>query len=147
MSASRKMLDRINDDVDFYEHQVLGVREMAKMSSFILADEMGLGKSLQALTVAAIDVERDWAKRILIIAPSFLKWNWGEEIDAMTSYSYTIYHGTPKQREKIREDFDSDILITNYEQIVNDHDGTISVNSRPGRTEFTIQLPTGATHE
>lgn len=118
----RKMLDRINDDVEFYEHQVLGVREMAKMSSFILADEMGLGKSLQALTVAAIDVERGWAKRILVIAPSFLKWNWGEEIEKLTSYSYVIYHGTPKQREKIRDEFDADILIANYEQIVNDFD-------------------------
>ena len=122
MTATRKMLDRINDDVNFYEHQVTGVRQLSKMSSFILADEMGLGKSLQALTVAAIDYQRGYAKRTLIICPSFLKWNWAEEIEKLTSFTFTIYHGTPKQRAVIRDEFESDILITNYEQIVNDLD-------------------------
>lgn len=122
MSTPRKMLDRINDDVDFYEHQVLGVREMAKMASFILADEMGLGKSLQALTVAAIDIERGWAKKILIVCPSFLKWNWAEEIEKLTSFSFEILHGTPTQRREILDNFSADILITNFEQVVNDND-------------------------
>ena len=122
MGAPRKMLDKINDDVEFYEHQVEGVRSMAKMSGFILADEMGLGKSLQALTVSAIDFQRGWAKRVIVVCPSFLKWNWAEEIEAMTSFTHVVYHGTPKVRKQILEDFDADILITNYEQIVNDFD-------------------------
>jgi SNF2 family DNA or RNA helicase len=122
------MLDKINDDIQFYDHQLDGVRTMSKMSSFILADEMGLGKSLQALTVGAIDFQRNWAERILVIGPSFLKWNWAEEIEAMTSFTYTIYHGTPKQRAAIRDEFDSDILITNYEQIVNDFDALNAMN-------------------
>lgn len=122
MTAPRKMLDRINDHIDFYDHQIDGVRRGNKMASFILADEMGLGKSLTASTIAACDFERGWAKRMLIVCPSFLKWNWAEELDTMTSYSYVIYHGTPKERAVLRDDFNADILITNYEQIVNDFD-------------------------
>jgi SNF2 family DNA or RNA helicase len=118
--AVRKSLIKVQDSVDFYQHQVDGVRLGNRMASFILADEMGLGKSLTAATVAAVDFERGYAARVLIICPSFLKWNWAEELDRMTNFTYTIYHGTPKERSKIRDDFDSDILITNYEQIVND---------------------------
>jgi len=116
------MLDKINDDVVFYAHQVDGVRTINKMTSVIVADEMGLGKSLEALTAAAVDFERKWAKRVLVICPSFLKWNWAEEIEKLTSFSFSIYHGTPTQRQAIRDEFDADILITNYEQIVNDFD-------------------------
>ena len=32
-------------------------------------------------------------------------------------------------------------------QIIDDHGGSISVDSRPGRTEFRIELPTGAINE
>jgi SNF2 family DNA or RNA helicase len=118
----RKLLDKINDDLEFFEHQITGVRQMARMNSFILADEMGLGKSLQALTVAAIDFEKGWADRILIVAPSFLKWNWAAEIDKQTTFTYEVYQGSPRQRTIQRMAFDSDILIVGYEQVTNDFD-------------------------
>jgi SNF2 family DNA or RNA helicase len=120
--VERKSLDKIKDDVEFYQHQVDGVRLGARLSSFILADEMGLGKSLEAATVAAVDFQRDWAERILIVCPSFLKWNWAEDLEKLTNYSFVILNGTPKQRREIMETFSADILITNYEQIVNDRD-------------------------
>ena len=120
--VQRKSLTKIHDETEFYQHQVEGVRQMARMSSVILADDMGLGKSLQALTTAAIDFERGWAAHILIIAPTFLKWNWLEEIAKHTSYVAEVYHGTPKQREKQREDFKSEILIVGYEQFANDQE-------------------------
>lgn len=63
-TAPRRSLKWIYDDVEFYPHQVDGVREMQKMTSFLLCDEMGLGKSLQAMTVFAIDVEQGLAKKI-----------------------------------------------------------------------------------
>lgn len=120
--VTRKSLVKIHDDVEFYKHQIEGVRTMARMSSVILADDMGLGKSLQALTTAAIDFEKGYAAHILIVCPSFLQWNWAEEIAAHTSYSFTVYAGTPKQRERIRMTFDTDILIVGYRALVNDYD-------------------------
>lgn len=120
MPGERKMLEKIYDDVEFYKHQLDGIRDMARMSSFILADDMGLGKSLQALTVAAIDFQRNWARRVLIVCPAYLKWNWADEITQYTSFTHMIYHGTPKQREQQRADFNHDILVVGYEQLAND---------------------------
>lgn len=118
--SDRKMLEKIYDDVEFYQHQIDGVRLMAKMSSVILADDMGLGKSLQALTTAAVDFERKWAKQVLIVCPSYLKWNWAAEIETYTAFTYTILHGTPKRREQQLNDFSTDILVCGYEQLAND---------------------------
>jgi SNF2 family DNA or RNA helicase len=118
----RKSLVKIKDEVEFYEHQIVGVRSLVKMTNFILADEMGLGKSLQALTVAAVDFERGLAERILVVCPSFLKWNWADEIDLMTNYTYTVLNGPPKKRREQLTAFDSDILIVNYEQLTNEAD-------------------------
>ena len=53
----------LKDDVQFYQHQIDGVRKMMVMRNFLLADDMGLGKSLQAITVAAGDVIRGWARK------------------------------------------------------------------------------------
>lgn len=116
--APRKMLKKINDDVEFRQHQVDGVREMLKIGSPLLADEMGLGKSLQALTVAAVEYEQSLLQRLLIVAPTTLKWNWEDEINKFTSFSYTLLDGEKKKRERVLEGFGSETLIVNYEQVV-----------------------------
>lgn len=121
MPSNRKPLVKIKDEVEFYQHQLDGIRTMARMSSFILADEMGLGKSLQALTVAAIDFERGWASRVLIVCPATLKGNWMNEIRTMTHFSAMVVAGTPKERRHQIDQFaenGTDILIVNYEQVV-----------------------------
>lgn len=121
LGAARGHLDKIKDETEYYPHQTEGVRDMAKRRSFLLADEMGLGKSLQSLTVAAIDWELDEAERGLIVSPASLKWNWGDEIDKFTNFSYTILNGSPKKRsEQIGQYADEsvDFLICNYEQVI-----------------------------
>lgn len=93
---------------------------MARMTNFLLADEMGLGKSLQALTVAAIDFELGAAKRVLVVCPASLKWNWQDEIEKHTSFTSMILNGTPKERDQQLNEFIStecQFLIVNYEQI------------------------------
>lgn len=118
--TTRKSLDKIHDDTEYYQHQLEGIRTMAGMQSFLLADEMGLGKSLQALTVAAIDFQRDTARRVLVVCPGYLKENWAEEIDKHSSFKWQVYKGTPAQRQRQRAAFDADILICGYEQVAND---------------------------
>lgn len=125
--VARKSLIKIKDETTYYAHQVVGVRAMARMTSFLLADDMGLGKTLQSLTVAAIDFEKGYARRVLVICPAFLKWNWADEIDKFTNFTYQIYEGTPTQRKAQREDFEQDILIINYEQAVNDLEALLAM--------------------
>lgn len=117
-NLDRGSLVKIRDETHFYDHQIKGVRQMAKMGSLLLADDMGLGKSLQALTVAAIDFEVGRAKRVLVVAPASLKGNWAEEIPTHTHFTFAVLDGTPKQRTKQLETFDADILIVNYEQMI-----------------------------
>lgn len=119
----RKSLEPwIKDEVEYYPHQIDGVRELAKRKSFLLADDMGLGKSLQALTVFAVDVVRGWHKTAIVVAPVTLKGNWADEIEKFSRFPYVILDGTPAQRNKQLEEFKQitgpKILIVNYEQVI-----------------------------
>lgn len=119
--GGRKSLEFIKDEIDYYPHQLEGIRRMARMGSLLLADEMGLGKSLQALTVAAIDVEMGKATKILIVCPATLKGNWAHEIEQFTNFSYMVLNGSPKQREhQLNYEWFAhkpQILVMNYEQV------------------------------
>jgi hypothetical protein len=77
--------------------------------------------SLQALTVAAVDFQRGAAKRLLVVCPATLKWNWAKEIEKNTNFVPTVLDGTKSKRlvqfERFRTSYDSQILIVNYEQV------------------------------
>jgi SNF2 family DNA or RNA helicase len=103
-------------DVEYYDHQIEGVRRLGTRS-MILADEMGLGKSLQALAVSAALRDKGYG-RILIVATLTLKANWEEEIARFTNFTFATLTGTPARREKILNTFDKDVLIAHYDQIV-----------------------------
>lgn len=111
----------IKDEVEYYPHQITGVRQLAVRKSFLLADDMGLGKSLQALTVFGIDVVRGWASKCLIVCPVTLKSNWFDEIEKFTRFPCVLLDGTPMQRNKQLLEFGGingpKILIVNYEQV------------------------------
>ena len=120
--ATRKSLEPyIKDEINYYPHQIEGIRELAKRKSFLLADDMGLGKSIQALTVFGIDVFRGWAQTCLVIAPVTLKENWADEIEKFTRFPYVVLQGTPVERMKQLIEFNElagpKILIVNYEQV------------------------------
>lgn len=116
--TQRGSLAKIKDTLTYFPHQIEGVRWLARRASAILADDMGLGKSLQALTVAAIGFENQVLNRVLVVAPTGLKYNWVDEIKDHTYFTYTVLDGTPKKRKKVLEEFNSDILIVHYEQVV-----------------------------
>lgn len=118
--VARKSLRFIKDETQYYEHQANGIRKGARMSSFILADEPGLGKTLQALTIAAIDFELNIARRVLVVCPASLKYNWAEECDKYTRFQYIILEGSPDERKsliRLFEVMELQILIVNYEQV------------------------------
>lgn len=115
---ARKSLKYVPDSVEFYPHQIEGIRQLAKMGNFALCDEMGLGKSAQALTVFAIDVERGVARRCLVVCTATLKANWEEEVAKFTYFQATVLQGTPKQRSAQIACFEDEILIVNYEQVI-----------------------------
>lgn len=124
------------DTVEYYPHQIDGVRQLARMKNFILGDDMGLGKSLQALTVSVVDIVRGWCDKILIVAPVSLKGNWADELEKFTRLEYLILGQQevkdrkghvklkklgPADRVKQLQAFANlpgpKVLIVNYEQV------------------------------
>lgn len=106
----RKSLEPwLRDEVDFYEHQLDGVRELVKRRNFLLCDDLGLGKSIEALAVFCVDVDRDWAETGLIVSPKSLKWNWVKELDKFTRIPYVALDGTPAEQVRQLAEY---LLIT-----------------------------------
>lgn len=109
------------DSVEYYPHQIEGIRQLARRTSFLLADDMGLGKSLQALTIFVIDVFMGLSKSAIVVCPATLKGNWADEIVKFTKVHFVVLEGTPKQRDRLLLDFASydgpKILVVNYEQL------------------------------
>ena len=122
VGATRKSLEPwIKDEVQYYPHQVDGIRTLIQRKSFLLADDMGLGKSLEALTTFAVDVKMGWSKTCLVVAPVTLKGNWADEIEKFSTFPYVLLEGTPAKRNKLLAEFAAiegpKILIVNYEQV------------------------------
>ena len=86
----------------------------------ILADDMGLGKTIQTLTFLK-SIEKN--NPVLVVCPRTLIYNWGEEINKFfPDTNYLIYHGTPEEREGMREGFaKNEIIITSYSIISRDY--------------------------
>lgn len=109
------------DSVEYYPHQIEGVRTLARRTSFLLADDMGLGKSLQALTIFIVDVVMGLSRQAIVVCPVTLKGNWADEIVKFTRVPFRVLEGTPTQRQKTLIEFAEidgpKILVVNYEQL------------------------------
>lgn len=136
VTAPRKSLEPwLKDAVEFYPHQVDGVRTLARIPNFLLADDMGLGKSLQALAVFSIDVALGQANIMVVVCPVSLRGNWADEITKFTSFPYLLLGQEPhpskpdryklltaedrkNQLRKFLLEIGPRIVICNYEQII-----------------------------
>lgn len=91
------------------EYQKVGVLKLIGNDTFILADDMGLGKTYTSI-VAALESN---LKKILVICPSSLKYNWKKEISDITDRPVGIVNGIKWE--------DGDFIIINYEILKNFH--------------------------
>lgn len=60
----------------YLPYQRAGIRFGADRRSVLIGDEMGLGKTIQAIGIA----NETGARRILVICPASLRWNWEREL-------------------------------------------------------------------
>ncbi len=110
-------------NVSLRPYQVEGYRWLCALRdngfAGLLADEMGLGKTLQVLALLKAWEKR---KRVLIICPASLVYNWGEEIERFApKLSYSLVSGSAARRaEIIRAASDHHILITSYDALKRD---------------------------
>src|SRR5690606_21257169 len=93
-------------------YQRVGAAFLRKRGRGILADDRGLGKT--ATTLLATQS----AKRVLVVAPAYLKSNWEDEVRKWTPNSPVVnVDGDRPQREKLLKEYREGYCIVNYEML------------------------------
>jgi SNF2 family DNA or RNA helicase len=122
--------------LSLYNYQRLGVTyAVTNQVGLLLADEMGLGKTLQAIGTALFMKAIGKAKKVLIITPASLKFNWPLEIEKFTTEKYVVIDGTPEER--VAQWLRDDVLfyVVNFELIAEDLFGGKKFREKQGEKE------------
>ena len=112
--------DGINSEIfnglirtDLYPYQKEGVIRIVEAGRILLADDMGLGKTIQAIAAVEIFARYLNVKKVLIICPTSLKYQWKREIEKFTERTACIVEGIVHKRQEFYSD-DSFIKIISY---------------------------------
>ena len=92
-----------------------------------LADDMGLGKTLQ--TIMLLQTLKETAKKILIICPVSILYNWRNELEKFSDLTYSIYYGEERDLKT-----DAQVILTSYGLMKKESFSSL------GETEFDILI-------
>jgi SNF2 family DNA or RNA helicase len=84
-----------------YDFQREGAAFLVANGRALLADDMGLGKTVQAIAAALYLKHQQGLRRVLIVCPASLKYQWQAEIQRFTGERCEVIGGTAKDREDI----------------------------------------------
>lgn len=97
------------DGLNYLPFQKAGIEWMKGRENVLLADEMGLGKTIQVIGLIGADAA---IKRVLIVCPASLKFNWKNELMTWRPQSMSINVIDPWSQW-----LPTDVVIINYEQV------------------------------
>ncbi|HET6312345.1 MAG TPA: DEAD/DEAH box helicase [Chloroflexia bacterium] len=132
----RELMDRVEAGearldllkLPLYPYQAVGTLFLAFTEKALLADDLGLGKTPQA--IAATKLLKEWhgIKKVLVITPASVKYQWGREIERFSDESYTVVTGSKQKRE---QQYAADVTFTiiNYELVLRDLDHITALNA------------------
>lgn len=102
-----------------FPYQMRGALFAASRGRVILVDDMGLGKTIQ--TIAAVELlrQRRGIQRVLVIAPTSVKYQWKSEIEKFCDLSVQVIDGLHPQRRKLYER-PAFFNLINYELVMKD---------------------------
>jgi len=107
--------------IPLYNYQNLGVMfALTNDQGVLIADEMGLGKTGMGIATAVYLKSLGRAKKVLVVVPASLKYNWPLEIEKFTDEKYVVIDGTPEERIKQWLRDDVFFYVVNYELVVED---------------------------
>ncbi|MFO0876341.1 MAG: DEAD/DEAH box helicase [Gemmataceae bacterium] len=107
--------------VPLYPYQMRGAVFAACRGRSILGDDMGLGKTVQTLAAAELLQRLVGIERVLVVAPSSVKYQWETEIAKYTSRDVQVIDGLAEERRaQYRQP--TFYRLINYEQVVRDLD-------------------------
>jgi superfamily II DNA or RNA helicase len=107
--------------IPLYDFQARGAVFLACRVRSILGDDMGLGKTPQTLAAIELLARERGIRRVLVVAPASVKYQWEGEIRKFTDRSVQVVEGLKDARE---EQYVQDAFykLVNYEQVVRDLD-------------------------
>jgi len=106
----------IDSPLPLFPYQKVGVAFLSTIGSGLLGDEMGLGKTVQALGVCE-EVE---AQKVLVFAPSAVKWQWAGEIEKfIPGASIAVIEGAVDKRVEMWKK-EARFYVVNYELLLRD---------------------------
>lgn len=107
--------------IPLYDYQLQGAIFLACRGRSILGDDMGLGKTPQTMAAIELLARERGIRRVLVVAPASVKYQWETEIRKFTERSVQVIEGLKEAREDL---YDSDAFykLVNYEQVVRDLD-------------------------
>ena len=106
--------------INLFPYQKTGAYFAAQAGRCLIADEMGLGKTVQAIAAAEIYRKELGIKKILVICPTSLKYQWQTEIEKFSDCSVNVVEGTMLYRRKQYSTSDALYEIMSYNVVVND---------------------------
>ena len=104
--SESKILDRLIN-TNLYPYQKKGIFGILKAGRVLLADDMGLGKTIQAIAAVEIFARYFDVKKVLVICPTSLKYQWKSEIRKFTGRNANVVEGLVHKRKEIyrQDDF------------------------------------------
>ncbi len=105
--------------VPVYDFQMRGALFLACRGRSILGDDMGLGKTIMALAAVELLARERGIGRVLVVAPSSVKYQWETEIQKFTGRAVQVIEGSPTDRTDLYAE-PTFYRLVNYEQVVRD---------------------------
>jgi ERCC4-related helicase len=106
---------------DLYPYQREGALFAVQAGRCLIGDDMGLGKTIQALAAVELMTLLFHIRKVLIVSPTSLKYQWKGEIEKFTNREATVIEGLNHQRRNLYKN-DSFFKMVNYELVWRDRD-------------------------
>lgn len=104
-----------------FPYQLEGIAFLMPRHAALLADEMGLGKTAQAILAIRLLIQAGMARRVLIVCPKPLVFNWVRELKLWASdLPNEVFGGDYEMRRATWLVSNCPVKITNYELLTRD---------------------------
>ena len=106
-----------------FPYQLEGIAFLMPRHSALLADEMGLGKTAQAILAIRLLIQAGMARRVLIVCPKPLVFNWARELKLWAAdLPFEVFAGDIHLRRATWHISNCPVKLINYELLTRDAD-------------------------
>ncbi|HJZ93881.1 MAG TPA: DEAD/DEAH box helicase [Gemmataceae bacterium] len=106
-----------------FPYQLEGIAFLMPRHAALLADEMGLGKTAQAILATRLLIQAGLARRVLIVCPKSLVFNWARELKLWAAdLPFEVFAGDADLRRATWLVSNCPVKLINYELLTRDAD-------------------------